>query len=73
VENIERNEQKGKQKKLAEAELLKQAKSDTPSDSDTFASRLVTKIIDNVQVEISDVHIRYEDDITNPKVLPLKT
>lgn len=32
---------------------------------DTFAEKLVTQIIKNLQVKISNIHIRYEDDITN--------
>ncbi|XP_048662741.1 LOW QUALITY PROTEIN: intermembrane lipid transfer protein VPS13A [Marmota marmota marmota] len=32
---------------------------------DTFTEKLVTQIIKNLQVKISNIHIRYEDDITN--------
>ncbi|XP_042521533.1 vacuolar protein sorting-associated protein 13A isoform X1 [Dipodomys spectabilis] len=32
---------------------------------DTFAEKLVTQIIKNLQVKISSIHIRYEDDVTN--------
>ncbi|XP_008831572.1 vacuolar protein sorting-associated protein 13A isoform X2 [Nannospalax galili] len=32
---------------------------------DTFAEKLITQIIKNLQVKISSIHIRYEDDITN--------
>uniref|UniRef100_G3T225 Vacuolar protein sorting 13 homolog A n=1 Tax=Loxodonta africana TaxID=9785 RepID=G3T225_LOXAF len=32
---------------------------------DTFIEKLVTQIIKNLQVKISSIHIRYEDDITN--------
>uniref|UniRef100_A0A8D2E0N3 Vacuolar protein sorting 13 homolog A n=1 Tax=Sciurus vulgaris TaxID=55149 RepID=A0A8D2E0N3_SCIVU len=32
---------------------------------DTFAEKLVTQIIKNLQVKISNIHVRYEDDITN--------
>lgn len=34
---------------------------------ETFVEKLVTQIIKNVQLNISDIHIRYEDSITNPK------
>lgn len=30
--------------------------------SDGFKSSLVTKIIDNVQIKVGKVHIRYEDE-----------
>ncbi|XP_054980004.1 intermembrane lipid transfer protein VPS13A [Sorex araneus] len=32
---------------------------------DTFMEKLITQIIQNLQVKISNIHIRYEDDITN--------
>jgi vacuolar protein sorting-associated protein 13A/C len=31
----------------------------------TFISQLVTKIVDNVQISIKNIHIRYEDKISN--------
>uniref|UniRef100_M4ASG1 Chorein N-terminal domain-containing protein n=1 Tax=Xiphophorus maculatus TaxID=8083 RepID=M4ASG1_XIPMA len=33
---------------------------------DTFVEKLVTQVIKNLQVKISNIHVRYEDDITNP-------
>ncbi|KAF4025446.1 hypothetical protein G4228_017289 [Cervus hanglu yarkandensis] len=32
---------------------------------DTFTEKLITQIIKNLQVKISNIHIRYEDDVTN--------
>ncbi|XP_016013121.2 vacuolar protein sorting-associated protein 13A isoform X4 [Rousettus aegyptiacus] len=32
---------------------------------DTFTEKLITQIIKNLQVKISNIHIRFEDDITN--------
>lgn len=34
--------------------------------ADTFAEKLVDVIVKNLQVSIKDIHIRFEDDITNP-------
>jgi vacuolar protein sorting-associated protein 13A/C len=34
---------------------------------DTFAEKLATNIIKNLQVEVSNLHIRYEDRFTNPE------
>lgn len=31
---------------------------------DTFVEKLVTQIIKNLQVKISEIHIRYEDDVS---------
>ncbi|XP_069480592.1 intermembrane lipid transfer protein VPS13C isoform X2 [Ambystoma mexicanum] len=33
---------------------------------DTFLEKLATQVIKNVQVKISNIHIRYEDDVTDP-------
>lgn len=30
--------------------------------------KLVTKVVDNLQLEITNVHIRIEDNITDPEV-----
>ncbi|XP_039701227.1 intermembrane lipid transfer protein VPS13A isoform X3 [Pteropus medius] len=32
---------------------------------DTFTEKLITQIIKNLQVKISNIHVRFEDDITN--------
>ena len=42
---------------------------DKPKDpkQDSFAEKLATNVIKNLQVEISDIHVRYEDHFTNPK------
>ncbi|XP_062937463.1 intermembrane lipid transfer protein VPS13A isoform X3 [Cynocephalus volans] len=45
--------------KVVDQEHLRQEK------QDTFAEKLVTQIVKNLQVKISNIHIRYEDDITN--------
>ncbi|XP_026526945.1 vacuolar protein sorting-associated protein 13A [Notechis scutatus] len=37
---------------------------------DTFIEKLITQVIRNLQLKISNIHIRYEDDITN-KDIPL--
>lgn len=34
--------------------------------NDSFVEKLVTQIIKNVQLNIKDIHIRYEDKVTNP-------
>ncbi|MCI4383796.1 hypothetical protein PGIGA_G00030820 [Pangasianodon gigas] len=34
---------------------------------DTFAEKLFTQIIKNLQVKISSIHIRYEDDVSDPQ------
>ena len=31
-------------------------------DTDTFSSKVVSKMIENIQVTITNIHFRYEDD-----------
>lgn len=40
---------------------------DKPKEAkkDTFFEKLATQIIKNVQVKITDIHIKYEDDVSN--------
>ncbi|XP_063099462.1 intermembrane lipid transfer protein VPS13C isoform X5 [Cavia porcellus] len=42
---------------------------DKPKEAkkDTFLEKLATQIIKNVQVKITDIHIKYEDDVTDPE------
>ncbi|KAJ9582487.1 hypothetical protein L9F63_003180, partial [Diploptera punctata] len=37
-----------------------------PPDTKTFLENLVTTVINNLQVYIRNIHIRYEDSVTNP-------
>lgn len=36
----------------------------TLEKQDTFVEKLVTQIIKNLQVQISNVHVRYEDNVS---------
>ncbi|XP_074090395.1 intermembrane lipid transfer protein VPS13C isoform X2 [Macrotis lagotis] len=60
-----------KQRDLSRIEdaLQKAAEKDKPKKEkkDTFLEKLATQVIKNVQVKITDIHIKYEDDITDPK------
>ncbi|XP_053451789.1 intermembrane lipid transfer protein VPS13C isoform X1 [Nycticebus coucang] len=60
-----------KQKELSRIEeaLQKAAEKDKPKEAkkDTFLEKLATQVIKNVQVKITDIHVKYEDDITDPK------
>lgn len=40
------------------------AQSDKPKEDKTFAEKLTTQIVNNVQIKISDIHIRYEDNVS---------
>ncbi|CAB3239394.1 unnamed protein product [Arctia plantaginis] len=65
----EKMELAAKQAELARVEEAKkkEAEKDQNKLDETFVEKLVTQIIKNVQLKITDIHIRYEDSITNPK------
>ncbi|XP_060618149.2 intermembrane lipid transfer protein VPS13A isoform X1 [Anolis sagrei] len=74
AEKEEKQQWEAKQRELQRIEDAKQkiADQDNPQEEkqDTFIEKLITQVIRNLQLTISNVHIRYEDDITN-KDLPL--
>jgi hypothetical protein len=46
--------------------------SDKPPKADyTFVEKLVTQIIKNIQLNIKNIHIRYEDKVTSPNPFSL--
>ncbi len=60
-----------KMEKLDSAELLKERTSDGMSPEEqkknqSFTASLVTAIVDNLQVSIRNIHVRYEDSISDP-------
>ncbi|KAK1781448.1 hypothetical protein QBC45DRAFT_57630 [Copromyces sp. CBS 386.78] len=70
-EEEERRKQRIKMEKLDSAELLKERNQEglSPEEqkrSQSFAQSLVTKIVDNLQVTVKNIHIRYEDAISAP-------
>lgn len=67
----ERRKQQVKQEKLANAELLNVKGTEGMSEQDAkkqegFISQLVTKVIDNIQITVENVHFRYEDSLSDP-------
>lgn len=67
-EEDERRTQKLKQDKLDDLETLLNATNQNLqltsdlSSNESFTESLVTKIVDNLQVTIKNIHVRYEDD-----------
>ncbi|KAJ8247515.1 hypothetical protein GJAV_G00247280, partial [Gymnothorax javanicus] len=63
--------QEAKQKELQRIEdaLHMAAHRDKTQDEkkDTFAEKLATQVIKNLQVKITSIHIRYEDDVSDPQ------
>ncbi|EMG47074.1 hypothetical protein G210_2649 [Candida maltosa Xu316] len=65
LEEEEKRSQAVKQEKLSQLEAFLEAKSQELGEdleNESFVESLVTKIIDNLQVTIKNIHIRYEDD-----------
>uniref|UniRef100_A0A8C3I5G4 Vacuolar protein sorting 13 homolog A n=1 Tax=Chrysemys picta bellii TaxID=8478 RepID=A0A8C3I5G4_CHRPI len=69
AEKEDRQLLEAKQRELQRIEDAKQKIADQDKGQeekqDTFVEKLVTQVIKNLQVKISNIHIRYEDDITN--------
>ncbi|KAF2460623.1 hypothetical protein BDY21DRAFT_279898 [Lineolata rhizophorae] len=60
-----------KMEKLDSAELLKERNTEGMSPEEqqknqSFTASLVTAIVDNVQVSVKNIHLRYEDSISDP-------
>ena len=52
------------------AELFRNSASvskENGAENDSFMTALVTKIIDNLQVVIKNIHVRFEDNKSNPQ------
>ncbi|KAJ2900637.1 hypothetical protein MKZ38_002296 [Zalerion maritima] len=70
-EDEDRRKQRLKMEKLDSAELLKERSLEGLSEaeqkrSQSFTQSLVTKIVDNLQVTVKNIHVRYEDSISAP-------
>ncbi|XP_052084958.1 intermembrane lipid transfer protein VPS13A-like isoform X11 [Mytilus californianus] len=70
-EKEEKAKQESKQKKLQQIEDAKklEAEKDKPKEvkKDSFAEKMAAQIIKNLQVQVMNVHVRYEDKYSNPK------
>ncbi|PSK35869.1 Vacuolar protein sorting-associated protein 13 [Elsinoe australis] len=60
-----------KMEKLDSAELLKERNTEGMSQEEqaknqTFTASLTTAIVDNIQISVKNVHVRYEDSISDP-------
>lgn len=70
LKDEEERAQQLKQQKLETAELLetskKEANTNESSSSGGFVSQLTTKVIDNIQLSLQNIHIRYEDTVSCP-------
>ena len=70
-EEEDRRKQRIKIEKLDSAELLKERNQEGLSQEEqkknqSFTQSLITKIMDNLQIGIKNIHVRYEDSISAP-------
>lgn len=70
-EEEENRRQRIKIEKLDSAELLKERSleglsAEEQKKSQSFTESLVTKIVDNLQVTVKHIHVRYEDSLSDP-------
>ncbi|XP_070692075.1 intermembrane lipid transfer protein VPS13C [Pempheris klunzingeri] len=67
----ERYQQEAKQRELQRIEeaLQMSARREKPPEEkkDSFVEKLATQVIKNLQVKISSIHLRYEDDLSDPQ------
>ncbi|KAI0145262.1 vacuolar protein sorting-associated protein 13 [Xylariaceae sp. FL1272] len=71
AEEEDRRKQRLKMEKLDSAEMIKERSQEGLSHeeqkkSQSFTESLVTKIVDNLQVTVKNIHVRYEDSISAP-------
>ncbi|KAJ7389007.1 hypothetical protein OS493_034400 [Desmophyllum pertusum] len=73
AEKEEKAKQEKKQRQLDAVELARQLeeekkKSEPQKDekSDSFVEKLAMQIVKNLQISVRNIHIRYEDSVTNP-------
>lgn len=55
-----------KQSKLASAELIGRDQMGNDTKQESFTQSLTTKILDNLQITVRNIHVRYEDSLSNP-------
>uniref|UniRef100_A0A452VIX7 Vacuolar protein sorting 13 homolog C n=1 Tax=Ursus maritimus TaxID=29073 RepID=A0A452VIX7_URSMA len=70
AEKEEKSLQDIKQKELSRIEEALQKAAEKEAKKDTFLEKLATQVIKNVQVKITDIHIKYEDDTANEHWTP---
>uniref|UniRef100_UPI003AAD81DF intermembrane lipid transfer protein VPS13C n=1 Tax=Centroberyx gerrardi TaxID=166262 RepID=UPI003AAD81DF len=69
-QNVSKGRKKHKKHKKGFRKLKRhEHKPEKPQDEkkDTFAEKLATQVIKNLQVKISSIHLRYEDDLSDPQ------
>ena len=58
--------QNGVQGQLAALEEIFKSRDELENQEPGMASRLINKIIDNIQIDISNLYVRFEDNLSDP-------
>uniref|UniRef100_A0A8D0HJ12 Chorein N-terminal domain-containing protein n=1 Tax=Sphenodon punctatus TaxID=8508 RepID=A0A8D0HJ12_SPHPU len=75
AEKEEKQLLEAKQMELQRIEEAKQKIADqdkAKEKQDTFVEKLITQVIKNLQLKISNIHVRYEDDVSSHPPSPLR-
>ncbi|KAI8072416.1 hypothetical protein BC940DRAFT_233832 [Gongronella butleri] len=67
-EDLDDREHQVKMRKLADMDMLQgTVASESPElKNDTFFNQLITRIMNNIQFSVNNIHLRYEDDLSVP-------
>jgi vacuolar protein sorting-associated protein 13A/C len=70
-EEDDKREQAAKQDRLRSAEAVDQAATQLDLDTNNAkpgrAAAIISKVIDNLQIHVSNIHVRYEDGLSTPE------
>ncbi|KAM3877457.1 intermembrane lipid transfer protein VPS13C [Diretmus argenteus] len=68
-QNVSKGCKKHKKNKKGFRKLKRHEHKEKPQEEkkDSFAEKLATQVIKNLQVKITSIHIRYEDDLSDPQ------
>ena len=64
VDELNERQYQQKIRKLANSELAKPL---TDAKNETFAEQLMTKVLNNLQFSVTNIHVRYEDNVSAPQ------
>ncbi|XP_044053106.1 vacuolar protein sorting-associated protein 13C isoform X3 [Siniperca chuatsi] len=67
--NVPKGSKKHKKPKKGLKKLKRHDKAEKPQEEkkDTFVEKMATQVIKNLQVKISSIHLRYEDNLSDPQ------
>ncbi|KAI9493351.1 hypothetical protein BDB00DRAFT_946102 [Zychaea mexicana] len=64
ADELDERQYQQKMRKVANSELVKPI---SDAKNETFAEQLTTKILNNLQFSVTNIHVRYEDNVSAPQ------